>query len=62
MVFKIVLLVIMALCALVAISIPLLVPEVNDKNKKLTRTKIIVRVRMGCFLTILIALLLCIIF
>ena len=60
--FKLVLLAIMCVLASVVFFTPMFFPESKArKNDGGRRTRIIVRIRMGCFLGILILLLLCVI-
>ena len=59
---KFVFLIIMAILAGVIFVTPLFFPEKKqNKNNAGRRTRMIVRIRMGCFLGILILLLLCVI-
>ena len=57
---KLIFLLIMTVLAAVIFVTPLFFPE-NKSNDNGRRTRIIVRIRMGCFLGILILLLLCVI-
>lgn len=59
---KLVFLIIMALLAAVIFFTPMFFPESKaNKNDGGRRIRIIVRIRMGCFLGLLILLLLCVI-
>ena len=59
---KFIFLIIMALLAGVIFATPLFFPERKEnKNNAGKRVRMIVRIRMGCFLGILILLLLCVI-
>ena len=57
--FKLVLLGIMAVLALVVFLIGYLVPETNFKKNIMARIKLIVRVRAICFVVMLVLLLIC---
>ena len=61
MLFKFISLAIMLLCALVAYSIKIFLPEHKFKNDPMKRVRIIVRVRLGCILVALVLLFICII-
>lgn len=59
---KLAFLIVMAVLAAVVFFIPLFFPEnKSDKAANSKRIRVIVRVRMGCFLGILVLLLLCVI-
>lgn len=59
---KIAFLIIMAVLAAVIFFVPMFFPEnKSDKGANSKRIRVIVRVRMGCFLGILVLLLLCVI-
>lgn len=58
---KIAFLIIMVVLAGVIFFTPLFFPEKNSKNDGGRRTRVVVRIRMGCFLGILLLLLLCVI-
>lgn len=57
--FKLVLLGIMAVLALVVFLIGYLVPEANFKKNIMARIKLIVRIRSICFVVMLVLLLIC---
>ena len=57
--FKLVLLGIMAVLALVVFLIGYFVPEANFKKNIMARIKLIVRVRAICFVVMLVLLLIC---
>jgi len=58
---KIAFLIIMAVLALVIFFVPMFFPEKKDKAGNSKRIRVVVRIRMGCFLGILVLLLLCVI-
>ena len=58
---KLVFLAIMAVLAIVIFFTPMFFPEQAGKDEHFKRIKTIVRIRMGCFLVILVLLLLCVI-
>lgn len=58
---KIAFLCIMIVLACVVFFVPLFFPENKSNNNQARRIRIIVRIRMGCFLGILVLLLLCVI-
>lgn len=58
---KLVFLVIMLILSVVIFVTPLFFPENKSKNGHAQRIRSIVRIRMGCFLGILVLLLLCVI-
>ena len=59
MIFKIISLVIIAVCVVVALAIPIFFPEHKYKGNTMQRIKILVRIRAGCFLLMLVLLLIC---
>ena len=59
---KIVFFVLIVILAAVIFVSPMFFPEKKDKNTNAKRIRYLVRVRMGCFLAMLILLLLCVIF
>ena len=58
---KIIFLVIMTVLAAVIFVTPMFFPENKSNNNNARRIRTIVRIRMGCFLGILVLLLLCVI-
>lgn len=58
---KIIFLVIMTILAAVIFVTPMFFPENKSAKNDGRRTRVIVRIRMGCFLGILVLLLLCVI-
>ena len=58
---KIIFLVIMTILAAVIFVTPMFFPENKSNNNNARRIRTITRIRMGCFLGILILLLLCVI-
>ncbi len=61
MTFKLIAFAIIVVCVLVAMMIGYFVPEAKFKKDPMARVKIIARVRVGCFLLMLILALICII-
>ena len=58
---KFIFLIIMTILAVVIFVTPMFFPENKSNNKDGRRIRMIVRIRMGCFLGILVLLLLCVI-
>jgi len=58
---KIIFLIIMTVLAAVIFVTPMFFPENKSNNNNARRIRMIVRIRMGCFLGILVLLLLCVI-
>ena len=58
---KLIFLAIMVVLAVVIFVTPMFFPENKSNNNNGRRTRVIVRIRMGCFLGILILLLLCVV-
>ncbi len=58
---KIIFLIIMTVLAAVIFVTPMFFPENKSNNNNGKRIRMIVRIRMGCFLGILVLLLLCVI-
>ena len=56
---KLVLVAIMAILGFVMFLVGYVIPESNYKKNPMARVKLIVRIRLGCFITMLVLLLIC---
>lgn len=61
MTVKFIAMAIIILCVIIALIIGYFFPEYKYKNNPMARIKIVARIRIGCFLTMLILALICII-
>ena len=61
MALKFISLALIVMCVLCAMMIGYFIPERKYKNNQMARVKIIARVRVGCFLVMLVLVLICII-
>ncbi len=61
MTFKFIALAIIVVCVIVAISCSWFFPEAKYKNDPMKRVKILTRIKLGCFLIMLVLALICII-